>query len=121
MTIEELNKLIKEELDAFFEAEDEEVEDMEAPEGDGDDDIEVTTDEPAEEDDALDTLRQIYNMLKPMVEPEMEEEPEMDMDMGDEEEPADEEPADEEGEEEVEEAVISESVARFKKLANLKG
>ena len=46
MTIEELNKLIKEELDAFFEAEDEEVE---APEADGDDDIEVTTDEPAEE------------------------------------------------------------------------
>ena len=33
MTIKELNKLIKEELDAFFEAEDEEVEDMEAPEG----------------------------------------------------------------------------------------
>lgn len=91
MTIEELNKLIKEELDAFFEAEDEEVE---APEADGDDDIEVTTDEPAEEDEALDTLRQIYDMLKPMVEPEDEmEEPEMD----------EEEPEEEEGEEAEEE------------------
>ena len=101
MTIEELNKLIKEELDAFFEAEDEEAE---APEADGDDDIEVTTDEPAEEDEALDTLRQIYDMLKPMVEPEDEmEEPEMD-----EEEPEEEgEEAEEEGDEEetVDEAV----------------
>jgi hypothetical protein len=95
MTIEELNKLIREELDAFLEAEDEEVE---APEADGDDEIEVTTDEPAEEDDALATLKQIYDMLKPVVEPE--EEPEMD-----EEEPEEEaegEEADEEGEEEEE-------------------
>ena len=135
MTIEELNKLIKEELDAFFEAEDEEVE---APEADGDDDIEVTTDEPAEGEDALDTLRQIYDMLKPLVEPEEEEEP-----------VEDEEPAEDEGEEEEEEmdeAVgypnykadqvqkvkadaddvnqsLNESVdatARFKKLANIK-
>lgn len=100
MTIEELNKLIKEELDAFFEAEDEEVE---APEADGDDDIEVTTDEPDVEtgDEALDLLRQIYDMIKPQVEPEGEmEEPEMD-----EEEP---EEAEEEGgdeEETVDEAV----------------
>jgi len=94
MTIEELNKLIKEELDAFFEAEDEEVE---APEADGDDDIEVTTDEPAEEDDALDTLRQIYDMLKPLVEPEAEEEPVED------EEPAEDEGEEEEGEEAEEE------------------
>ena len=88
MTIEELNKLIKEELDAFFEAEDEEVE---TPEADGDDDIEVTTDEPEIEtgDEALDLLRQIYDMIKPQVEPEGEmEEPEMDMG----------EPEDEEGE-----------------------
>ena len=93
MTIEELNKLIKEELDAFFEAEDEEVE---APEADGDDDIEVTTDEPDVEtgDEALDLLRQIYDMIKPQVEPEGEmEEPEMDM----------EEPEEEEGEEAEEE------------------
>jgi hypothetical protein len=78
MTIEELNKLIKEELEAYL-GEDEE---------DGGDDIEVTTDEPEDKDDeALDTLRQIFNMLKPIVEPE-EEEPEMDMDsdMDDEEE-----------------------------------
>ena len=78
MTIEELNKLIKEELEAYL-GEDEE---------DGGDDIEVTTDEPEDKDDeALDTLRQIFNMLKPIVDPE-EEEPEMDMDsdMDDEEE-----------------------------------
>jgi len=134
MTIEELNKLIQEELKAYL---DEDQTD-EAYHEDGDDDIEVTTDEPEEggEDEALDTLRQIYNMLKPMVEPE--EEPEMDMD--------DEESADEEGEEEEEmdEAVgkpnhraeyvrdvmhkaddinagLNESVNRFQKLANIKG
>ena len=72
MTIEELNKLIKEELHAFFEAEDDDV--------DAGDDIEVTTDEPSVEtgDEALDLLRQIYNMIKPEI--EGEEEPEMDMD-----------------------------------------
>ena len=78
MTIEELNKLIKEELEAYL-GEDEE---------DGGD-IEVTTDEPEEkEEEALSTLKQIFDMLKPIVEPE--EEPEMDMDdegeMGDEDE-----------------------------------
>jgi hypothetical protein len=99
MNIKELNKLIKEELDAFFEAEDEEVE---APEADGDDDIEVTTDEPAEEEDALDTLRQIFDMLKPIVEPEGEEEPEMDMEEPEGEEEEGEE-AEEEGDEEEEE------------------
>jgi hypothetical protein len=100
MTIEELNKLIKEELDAFFEAEDEEVEDMEAPEGDGDDDIEVTTDEPAAEtgEEAMNLLRQIYDMIKPEIEPEGEEEPEMDV-----EEPEGEEAEGEEAEEEGEE------------------
>ena len=146
MTIEELNKIIQEELKAYLNENEEEVD---APEGDGDDDIEVTTDEPEEggEEGALDTLRQIYDMLKPMVEPEEEEEPEMDM-----EEPAEdegEEPAEDEGEEEaVDEAVdnhtffrgdnanrvrpeakdvqgrrekVNESVARFKKLANIKG
>ena len=139
MTIEELNKIIQEELKAYLNEEQTDEAYME----DGDDDIEVTTDEPEEggEDEALDTLRQIYNMLKPMVEPEEEEEPEMDMD--------DEEPADEEGEEEpaeeVDEAVgypnyradqiqkvkadatdvnqgLNESfdgAARFKKLANI--
>jgi len=134
MTIEELNKIIQEELKAYLN----EDQTDEAYHEDGDDDIEVTTDEPEEggEDEALDTLRQIYNMLKPMVEPE--EEPEMDMD--------DEESADEEGEEEEEmdEAVgkpnhraeyvrdvmhkaddinagLNESVNRFQKLANIKG
>ena len=70
MTIEELNKLIKEELNAFLEAEDDDV--------DAGDDIEVTTDEPAVEDgdEALDTLRQVFNMLKPLVEPEEEVEDE---------------------------------------------
>ena len=133
MTIEELNKLIQEELKAYLN----EDQTDEAYHEDGDDDIEVTTDEPEEsgEDEALDTLRQIYNMLKPMVEPEEEEEPEMDMDdVGEE----------EEKEEEMDEAVgypnykadqiskvkadatdvnkgLNESVDRFQKLANIKG
>ena len=85
MTIEELNKLIQEELKAYLNEEQTDEAYME----DGDDDIEVTTDEPAEDEggEAMETLRQIYNMLKPMVEPEGDEE------MGD----------DEEEEEEVEE------------------
>ena len=145
MTIEELNKIIQEELKAYLN--EEQTDEAYMEDEDGDDDIEVTTDEPEEggEGEALDTLRQIYNMLKPMVEPEEEEEPEMDM-----EEPAEdegEEPAEEE-EEAVDEAVdnhthfradnanrvnpqakdvqgrrekVNESVARFKKLANIKG
>ena len=90
MTIEELNKLIKEELNAFLEAEDDEA--------DAGDDIEVTTDEPAVEDgdEALDTLRQVFNMLKPLVEPEEEVE---DEEVGDE-EGEDEEIADGEDDEE---------------------
>ena len=146
MTIEELNKIIQEELKAYLNEEQTD----EAYHEDGDDDIEVTTDEPdvADGGEAMDTLKQIYDMLKPMVEPEEEEEPEMDM-----EEPAEdegEEPEEEEGEEEeaVDEAVdnhtffrgdnanrvrpeakdvqgrrekVNESVARFKKLANIKG
>ena len=67
MTIKELNKLIKEELDAFMQNEDEMDDAMDVG-----DDIEVTTDEPEEEDDALSTLKQIYDMLKPIVEPEEE-------------------------------------------------
>jgi len=140
MTIEELNKLIKEELEAYL-GEDEE-------EGD---DIEVTTDEPEDKDDeALDTLKQIFNMLKPIVEPE-EDEPEMDMDSEmDDDEEADEDMRegkdDEKDEDEKNEAVgypnykasdvqkvkvdvddvnrgLNESVdlsSRFKKLANIK-
>ena len=141
MTIEELNKLIQEELKAYLNENEEE-----APEADGDDDIEVTTDEPAIDsgDEAMETLRQIYDMLKPVVEPEPEAEPEMDEPEGED------EPAEEEGEEEeaVDEAVdnhtffradnasrvrfdakdvqgrkekVNESVARFKKLANING
>jgi len=96
MTIEELNKLIKEELSAFFEAEDDDV--------DAGDDIEVTTDEPAAEegDEALDTLRQIFNMLKPLVEPEEEEEV---MDLEDEETEEEEIADGEDDEEGVDEAV----------------
>jgi hypothetical protein len=62
MTIEELNKLIKEELDAYLDEEE------------GDDEIKVTTDEPEDKgDEALDTLKQIFNMLKPIVDDEEEE------------------------------------------------
>jgi len=132
MTIEELNKLIKEELEAYL-GEDEE---------DGGDDIEVTTDEPEDKDDeALDTLRQIFNMLKPLVEPEEEEEPEMDMDSDEgEEDEADEdmtegkddekdedmkEGKDDEKDEDMKEETNSlnesfDGLARFKKLANIK-
>ena len=136
MTIEELNKLIKEELDAYL--------------GE-DDDIEVTTDEPGVEtgEEALDILRQIFDLIKPTVEPEAEPEEEdepADEEPADEEEPAEEEEGDPEPEEEepVDEAVgyanytadqvskvkadaddvnkgLNESVARFKKLANIKG
>jgi hypothetical protein len=138
MTIKELNKLIKEELDAFLNEEQTD----EVYHEDGSDDIEVTTDEPEEggEDEALDTLRQIFNMLKPIVEPEDDEDEEGD-------EGVDLEDADEEGEEEpVDENLdhpnyradyvkdvahdaekikggLNESVdttARFKKLANIK-
>jgi hypothetical protein len=107
MTIEELNKLIAEELKAYLN--ENEDEDMDTPEADGDDDIEVTTDEPDVEDgeEAMDLLRQIYDMIRPQVEPEGEEEPEMDMDMGDEEEGGDD---DGEEEEELEEGVLNESL-----------
>ena len=139
MTIEELNKLIKEELDAYLNEEQTD----EAYHEDGDDDIEVTTDEPAAEtgEEALDLLRQIYDLIKPQVEDEMEDE---------EEEEEAEEPEEEEEETEEEEAEevdenmdspvynpedankvgysaekikggLNESVERFKKLANIKG
>ena len=137
MTIEELNKIIQEELKAYLN--EEQTDEAYREDEDGDDDIEVTTDEPAEEEggEAMETLRQIYDMLKPVVEPE--EEPEADL----EDEEADEEEEDEEAEE-MDEAVgyanytadqvskvkadaddvnkgLNESVERFKKLANIKG
>ena len=122
MTIEELNKLIKEELEAYLGEEEGKEE--------GGDEIEVTTDEPeAKDDEALDTLRQIFNMLKPIVEPE--EEPEMDMDDEgemDDEGAADEdmnEGKDDEKDEDMKEETNSlnesfDQLARFKKLANIK-
>tara|TARA_R110000772_G_scaffold18288_3_gene50947 strand:+ start:812 stop:1189 length:378 start_codon:yes stop_codon:yes gene_type:complete len=124
MNIKELNKLIKEELDAFLENEDE-------ADSTADNDISVTTDEPDEEEDPLALLRQIYDMLKPVVDDggmdDMEDDEEMD-DMEDEE--GEEEMEDEEGdgdekEEEVEENfnTLNESrqlKARFRKLANIK-
>ena len=139
MNIEELNKLIQEELKAYLNENEEEVVDDEAPEEEGEE-IEVTTDEPEEEEGPLDTLRQIYDMLKPIVEPE-EEAPEVEAD-----EEAEEAEEEGEEEEEVEEAVgypnyradqvrkathsaddvnqglneSFDSAARFKKLANIK-
>ena len=133
MTIKELNKLIKEELDAFMQEDEED-----APMDMGDD-IEVTTDEPEAEEDPLDLLRQIFDMLKPLVEPEgeMEDEGDMeDMESGEEDE-AEDEGEDEGGEEEeVDEEMkakkkddvdenlnsLNESKqlrSRFKKLANI--
>ena len=141
MTIEELNKIIQEELKAYLN--EEQTDEAYMEDEDGDDDIEVTTDEPDEEDDPLATLRQIYDMLKPLVEPEGEVENDEGDVEGDEEEVEGDEGDDEEGEE-VDEAVgypnyradqvqkvkhdagdinqsLNESVARFKKLANIKG
>jgi hypothetical protein len=123
MNIKELNKLIKEELDAFLENEDE-------ADSTDDNGISVTTDEPDEEEDPLALLRQIYDMLKPVVDDggmdDIEDDEEMD-DMEDEE--GEEEMEDEEGdgdekEEEVEENfnTLNESrqlKARFRKLANI--
>ena len=133
MTIKELNKLIKEELDAFMQNEDEMDDAMDVG-----DDIEVTTDEPEEEDDALSTLKQIYDMLKPLVEPEEEIEDEGDMediegddnegeDLDDEDDEADEdmkEEKDDEKDEDMKEETNSlnesfDGAARFKKLANI--
>jgi len=91
MTIKELNKLIKEELDAFIQ-EDEEDAPMDMGDNDMGDDIEVTTDEPEAEEDPLDLLRQIYDMLKPIVddEEEMGDEGDMeDMESGEEDEESD--------------------------------
>ena len=135
MTIKELNKLIKEELDAFLENEDEVDAGAEGVEDLGDDDIEVTTDEPDVEDDPLATLRQIYDLLKPIVEPEEEIEDFEGEEEGEgEEEVEDEGDEDEGGEDDVDEGKkddeevdenlnnLNESfdgAARFKKLANI--
>ena len=142
MTIKELNKLIKEELNAYLN--EEQTDEMFKPMEDGDD-IEVTTDEPDVEDDPLDTLRQIYDMLKPLVEPEEEVEDEEVEDLEGGEDEAEDEVGDDEEGEEVDEAVgypnykadqiqkvkadatdvnqgLNESfdgAARFKKLANI--
>jgi len=130
MTIKELNKLIKEELDAFMQ-EDEMDDSM-----DMGDDIEVTTDEPEAEEDPLDLLRQIYDMLKPIVEPEGEMGDEGDMEDIESEEEAEDEGEDEGEEEDVDEGMkvkkkddvdenlnsLNESKqlrSRFKKLANI--
>ena len=130
MTIKELNKLIKEELDAFMQ-EDEMDDSM-----DMGDDIEVTTDEPEAEEDPLDLLRQIFDMLKPLVEPEgeMEDEGDMeDMESGEEEEAEDEGGEEEEEVDEEMKAKKKDDVdenlnslneskqlrSRFKKLANI--
>lgn len=99
MTIEELNKIIKEELDAYL------------GEEEGDDEIKVTTDEPEDKgDEALDTLKQIFNMLKPIVDDEDEAEGE-------------EEEGEEEGEEEdlEENTNLNEDMITASELAMLGG
>ena len=137
MTIKELNKLIKEELDAFMQ-EDEEDASMDMGDDDMGDDIEVTTDEPEAEEDPLDLLRQIYDMLKPIVDNEEEMGDEGDMEDMEDMESGEEEEAEDEGEEEeeVDEEMkakkkddvdenlnsLNESKqlrSRFKKLANI--
>jgi hypothetical protein len=96
--VELLNKLIKEELESIFkEAEDE---------------IKVTTDEPEAGGEALDILRQIYDLIKPEVEGG-EEMPEMGGEEGGEEEEGEgEEGEEEEGgeEKETKNEVVSEGL-----------
>ena len=137
MTIKELNKLIKEELDAFMQ--EDELDDS----IDAGDDIEVTTDEPDVEDDPLATLKQIYDMLKPIVEPEGEvedfggeEDLEGEEEVEDEEGDGDEEDEGDEADEDMKEEMKDEKdedmkeeinslnesfdgADRFKKLANI--
>ena len=61
MTLKELQKLIKEEFDALTQ------------EAEGDDlDVNVDSDEVAGDDKSMDTLRKIYDMLKPMFDAEDE-------------------------------------------------
>jgi hypothetical protein len=111
MTIEELNKMIQEELKAYLNEEQTD----EAYHEDGDDDVKVTTDEPAAAtgEEALDLLRQIYDMIKPQVEDEMEDEQaddesEDETEMDDVEDSAEEEEGDPEpDEEEIEEATMT--------------
>jgi hypothetical protein len=82
MKLEELKKMIKEEFDAFMEAEDT-------------DDVSVDVDsdemDGGDSGDSMETLRKIYDMLKPMFDGEemgdeegAEDEPDMDEDMMDE-------------------------------------
>jgi hypothetical protein len=147
MNLRKLDKLIQEELKAYLREAEEEEMDMDM--GDEGDDIEVTTDEEPEDEagEALDTLRQIYDMLTPIVGGEEEEMEDME---GEEEEGEEGEEEGEEEEEEIDEAVdnhtffrgdnvnrtrvdakdvqgtrqkMNESfdgAARFKKLANIK-
>lgn len=102
MNIKQLNKLIQEELKAYLREEEEEM-DMDMGDEEGDD-IEVTTDEEPEDEagDALDTLRQIYDMLTPIVGGEEEEMEDIE---GEEEEGEEDEEEGEEEEEEIDEAV----------------
>ena len=137
MTIKELNKLIKEELDGYMQ-EHEKHDSIDAG-----DDIEVTTDEPDVEDDPLATLKQIYDMLKPIVEPEGEvedfggeEDLEGEEEVEDEEGDGDEEDEGDEADEDMKEEMKDEKdedmkeeinslnesfdgADRFKKLANI--
>ena len=98
MTVEELNKLIKEELSAFLENEDE----LETIDADEDDGIEITTDEPevGTGDEAIDLLRQIYDLIKPEIEGEAGEEVELDDEEAETEDIEDEEIGDGEDDEE---------------------
>ena len=70
MTLKELQKLIKEEFDALTQ------------EAEGDDlDVNVDSDEVEGDDKSMDTLRKIYDMLKPMFDEEGEMGDDMDKDM----------------------------------------
>jgi len=129
ITKEQLNQMIQEELDAYlseFEGNEEvtsEEDDMDAPM----DDMEMA--DAGENEELMDSLRNLYDVLKGMFDGEEEVEDEMEDEMEDMEE-ATEETVDEASEEEVSEEVeeeieesLNESVVidRLKQLANIRG
>lgn len=133
ITKEQLNQMIQEELDAYlseFEGNEEvtsEEDDMDAPM----DDMEMA--DAGENEELMDSLRNLYDVLKGMFDGEEEVEDEMEDELEDMEEATEEEVSeeveeeiDEEIDEEVEDEVaesLNESVVidRLKQLANIRG
>jgi hypothetical protein len=112
ITKEELNRMIQEELDAFMNETDEQL-DLTLEE---DDDMNMDMDAPVEDngmgenEDLMASLKNLYDVLKGMFDGEAEEVEEVD-----------EAKKDDEDEKMDETASLNESFERFKKLANIRG